>query len=75
MQIIISPSKSQDFTRDFSIEKSGGVVSEKLFSVCEFNEETKKLSKITKSLSKKDLERIMKISQKLSELNFERFQR
>lgn len=70
MQIIISPSKTQDFTRDFS-EKLNGKIGD--FSVSEFNKETKKLAKLFKKFSQKDLEKMMKISPKLAELNFERF--
>lgn len=75
MQIIISPSKTQDFRRDFSNEFLGGKISEADFSISFFNEETKKLSKIMKKFSVKDLEKMMNISSKLAELNFERFQK
>jgi cytoplasmic iron level regulating protein YaaA (DUF328/UPF0246 family) len=75
MYIIISPSKTQNFSRDFSKEFSGGKISEGNFSVSEFNEDTKKISKIMKKFSKKDLEKMMKISEKSGELNFGRFQK
>jgi len=65
MIIIVSPSKTQDFKTASIIKK--GVVSN-------FNNETKKLSKVMKSFSAEELGKIMKISAKLAELNFERFQ-
>ena len=75
MFIIISPSKTQDFSKDFSKEISGGKISEADFSTSVFNSETKKIAKITKNISVKDLEKIMNISSKLAKLNFERFQK
>ncbi len=71
MFIVISPSKSQDFER---FEKNGGKIVLDNFSISEFLSETTKLSKILKKYKKKDLEKIMKISPKLAELNFKRFQ-
>lgn len=69
MYIVISPSKTQDFSRDFS--KS---ISPDFFSSLHFLRETKKLSTIAKQLSAEELGKMMKLSPKLSELNFSRFQ-
>jgi len=67
MYIILSPSKSQDFSRNFELDLD--------FKKTDFLKETKELHKILKNLSEKDLEKLMKISPKLSRLNFERFQK
>lgn len=67
MYVILSPSKSQDFSRDFDLSLD--------FKKTEFLDETRKLHTIMKEKSKSDLEKLMKISPKLAELNFNRFQK
>jgi cytoplasmic iron level regulating protein YaaA (DUF328/UPF0246 family) len=65
MLIIISPSKTQDFETEPLFVK--GVVSA-------FNTDTEKLSQVMKKYSSEDLMKMMKISSKLADLNFDRFQ-
>ena len=67
MYIILSPSKSQNFSRNFEENLD--------FKKTEFLKETKSLHTILKNLSEKDLEKLMKISPKLAGLNFGRFQK
>lgn len=66
MLILLSPSKTQDFQTPPIIK--GGVVSL-------FNNETKNLSKIMKNYSSQELGKMMKVSDNLAELNFDRFQK
>jgi len=70
MYTILSPSKTQDFQRGLIMP--GG--SADLCRVSEWNEQTKELAQIMKEFSATDLEKMMKISPKLAQLNFERFQ-
>lgn len=64
--ILISPSKTQDFSEEAPI--TSGVKPE-------FIKETKSLHKILKSYSSTRLSKLMKVSDKLAELNYERFQK
>lgn len=65
MIIVISPAKSLDFESFFNCKKSTNP---------HFLNETQKLVAALKNFSEKDLEKLMSISKKLAELNFERFQ-
>ena len=65
MLILLSPSKTQDFT-------SAPLIYD--FKNSEFLAETENLAKIMRKFSAKNLGKLMKISPKLSELNFQRFQ-
>lgn len=71
MYVIISPSKTQDFERELTLPE--GVA--ELSVVSEWNEQTKELSKVMKNFSADELGVMMKISPKLAELNFNRFQK
>jgi len=64
--ILLSPAKSLDF-------ESG--LNHKNFTLPAFAKETEKLSLQLKKFSVSDLEKLMGISKKLAELNFERFQK
>lgn len=66
MLILISPAKSLDF---------GSKLTHKDFTTPFFSKETAKLSSQLKKFTADDLGNLMKISPKLSELNFERFQK
>lgn len=65
MIIVISPAKSLDLETKFDVAD---------FSLPEFNNEILEIRKNIAKLSAFDLEKMMKISPKLSELNFSRFQ-
>ncbi len=65
MQIIISPAKSLDFETPIPVQTR---------STYRFTEEPIEIAKELKKKSPKDLGELMKISQKLSDLNFDRFQ-
>ncbi len=66
MKILLSPSKSQDFTK---------TVPEGFGEKPEFLSETKKLHKILREKSSAQIGILMKVSPKLSDLNYERFQK
>lgn len=66
MYIILSPSKSQDFSRNFNLDLD--------FKKTEFLKETKEIHSVMNKISKDNLAKLMKISSKLAELNFSRFQ-
>lgn len=65
MFILLSPAKSLDYQ---------SAISHQNFTIPHFEKETQKLSKLLKKFSSSDLEKLMGISKKLAELNFERFQ-
>ncbi len=65
MKIVISPAKSLDFET---------LVPTKEYSECEYLEQAEKLNKVLKNKSPKQLERLMSISEKLSNLNWKRNQ-
>ncbi|NBV06263.1 MAG: peroxide stress protein YaaA [Proteobacteria bacterium] len=65
MFILLSPAKSLDYKSD---------ISQKNFTIPHFKKETENLAKSLKKFSAFDLEKLMAISKKLAELNFERFQ-
>lgn len=65
MQLILSPSKTLDFETPSRISE---------FTQPEFLEETKTLARTAKKLSPDDLIDLMGISQKLADLNYQRFQ-
>ncbi|MBM5782827.1 MAG: peroxide stress protein YaaA [Pelagibacterales bacterium] len=65
MLILISPAKSLNYESSLS---------DKNFSLPYFEKETQELVKELKKFQSSDLEKIMKISKKLADLNFERFQ-
>ncbi len=65
MQIIISPAKSLDFESSIPVQTK---------STYRFTKEPIEITKELKKKSPKDLGELMKISQKLSDLNFDRFQ-
>ena len=65
MLILLSPAKNLDFS-DMPFEVAATKPS--------MLAETKELSQVTKSLSSADLRRLMKISENLANLNYERFQ-
>lgn len=65
MKIVISPAKSLDF------EKS---IPTKDFSIPIFEEKTKKIHSLLKEKSPKELAKLMHISDKLAELNWQRYQ-
>lgn len=65
MLILLSPSKTQDFENKPLITES---------KIPRFLPETTKLSKVMKEFSANDLSKLMKVSEKISELNFKRFQ-
>lgn len=73
MYTIISPSKTQDFEREVVLP-SGVAGLFELAGVPEWNEQTKLLAGVMKKFKAKELSELMKISTKLAELNFERFQ-
>lgn len=68
MYTIISPSKTQDFSRNFSKGQD-------LAQISQYNRQTKQLAKIMKGCSTKDLEALMHVSEKIGALNHERFQK
>ncbi len=65
MFILLSPAKSLDYD---------STISHKNFTIPNFEKETQKLSKVLKNFSSSDLEKLMEISKKLADLNFDRFQ-
>jgi len=65
MIIVISPAKSLDLTTRFDLQSH---------SLPEFQNEIKEISQNLGKLSSKDLENLMKVSPKLADLNFERYQ-
>lgn len=65
MKILLSPSKSQDFTK---------ITPRGYGQKPEFLNDTKKLHKVLKSKSPAQLGKLMSISAKLSNLNYDRFQ-
>ncbi len=65
MFILLSPAKSLDYDSP---------ISQKNFTIPVFAEETQKLAKSLQKFTATDLENLMGISQKLAQLNFERFQ-
>lgn len=65
MIIVISPAKSLDFDTQFNCKNS---------TIPQFIKEAEKLVLELKKFSTADLEKLMSISKKLAELNFERFQ-
>ncbi len=68
MYTIISPSKTQDFSRNFP-------KGENLASVSQYNRQTKQLAKMMKKLSAVEIENVMHVSEKLGQLNHGRFQK
>ena len=70
MYVIISPSKTQDFGREIVLP---GKVAD-VAMIPEWNEQTKQLAEVMKRFNVEELGKMMKISSKLAELNFERFQ-
>lgn len=66
MFILLSPAKSLDYQSQISCQN---------FSMPFFENETKKLAKELKNFSEADLQNLMGISEKLAELNYERFQK
>ncbi|MEN8187255.1 MAG: peroxide stress protein YaaA [Bacteroidota bacterium] len=65
MKIIISPAKSLDFETPVPTEK---------YSECQYLDQAEKLNSVLKEKSPKQLEKLMSISEKLSELNWKRNQ-
>ena len=65
MKIIISPAKSLDFETKATTE---------LFSQARFLDQSEKLNKKLKTLSRKKLAELMKISQPLADMNYHRNQ-
>lgn len=65
MLILLSPSKTQDFENKPLITES---------KISRFLQETTKLSKVMKNFSATDLSKLMKVSEKIAKLNFDRFQ-
>ncbi|MCD6544382.1 MAG: peroxide stress protein YaaA [Flavobacteriaceae bacterium] len=65
MKIVISPAKSLDFT---------SVVPTKKFTKAQFLDQAKKLNKVLKKRNPKQLSKLMSISDKLGELNWQRNQ-
>lgn len=65
MKILLSPAKSLNFKDDLPTSK---------YTIPQFLDKTEKLHKILKKASKQDLQDLMSISNKLAELNHERFQ-
>ncbi|NOQ91088.1 MAG: peroxide stress protein YaaA, partial [Flavobacteriaceae bacterium] len=65
MKIVISPAKSLDFDSTVPTDK---------YTVPQFIEEAEKLSKVLKKKSPKQLSKLMSISEKLGELNWQRNQ-
>lgn len=65
MLILLSPAKSLDFTTKFNCKKSSSAF---------FSKETQALVSALKQVSKSEIAKLMDISDKLAELNFERFQ-
>ncbi len=66
MLVLLSPAKTLDFKRD--------IPSDIITSTPYFNKEADQLVQILKKYSVKDLSKLMKLSDKLSELNCQRFQ-
>lgn len=66
MLILLSPAKSLDYD---------SIPHQKNFTIPYFSKETEKLAAYLKEFSISDLEKLMGISTKLAELNFQRFQR
>ncbi len=82
MYTIISPSKGQRFKEGeeeikiSSLENVGELAKvRKLITVPEWNNQSKLLAEVMKKFTAKELEELMKISPKLAELNFKRFQK
>ncbi len=65
MFCVVSPAKKLDFDTPASVQK---------FTQPSFLEDTVELSETTRSLSRADLSQLMKISEKLADLNHARFQ-
>jgi len=65
MKIVISPAKSLDFESKLPVKK---------YSEASFLKEAKKINELLKNESPKELSKLMKISDKLSELNWQRNQ-
>ena len=65
MLILISPAKKLDFESPAKFDD---------FSKPQFQEQSQELVKIAKTLNKADLARLMKLSDKLAELNYVRYQ-
>ncbi len=65
MKIVISPAKSLDFDSTVPTEK---------YTIPQFLEEAEKLNKVLKKKSPKQLSKLMSISEKLGELNWQRNQ-
>lgn len=66
MLILISPAKSLDYE---------SMTHQQNFTIPHFAKDTEKLALQLKKFSVSDLEKLMGISKKLAELNFERFQK
>lgn len=64
MLTVISPAKTQDFEKPASTKK---------FSQPDFLKESKNLIKELEKLSKKDIAKLMSVSDKIAELNFDRY--
>ncbi|MCJ8314575.1 MAG: peroxide stress protein YaaA [Saccharospirillaceae bacterium] len=65
MLVVISPAKSLDYTTDIPVTQ---------FSLPQFQEQTFRLAKQAKKLAPNDIATMMKLSENLSMLNYERFQ-
>ncbi|MBL6664917.1 MAG: peroxide stress protein YaaA [Rickettsiales bacterium] len=65
MLLVISPAKSLDLTTTFNLQS---------YSTPEFDNDVKKITKNLSKLKASDFETLMKISPKLAELNFKRYQ-
>ena len=65
MILVISPAKSLDMETNFDVKN---------YSIPEFGDEIKEITKNLAKLKSEDFEKLMKISPKLAELNFERYQ-
>ncbi len=65
MLILLSPAKSLDFTTSFECKKSSKI---------RFDKETNYLISALQQISQKEISKLMELSDKLAQLNFERFQ-
>lgn len=71
MLVITSPAKTQDF----SDWQNLGEIDKNLISEPEFLNEADEINEILKTKSKSDLQKLMNISEKLADLNFDRFEK
>ncbi len=65
MLIVLSPAKSLDYETDFKVKESSKIL---------FSENVEKLIKELKKITAPEIEKMMGVSKKLAELNFDRFQ-